>query len=422
VGARAAVTKDLGNTIDQFEFEVAADGKVTGQGTATYWFDVSSDIDAVLIKKSPDARLEGNVQKVDFTITGEITGDGKMKLRGEPRKQLSVVHSREKRGSMDAWNVFGNVAGSIERGDGGFVVRAAEVLDPEGLKLKLDWKAKKKYKLLDISSMALNDIDNVSLEYLSASAHSYFGGNTRIHGTITIVGPKEEKLESLVLEVVQNEKVVATANLTEGLRPKLINVPFGSAEKLEITMSQLMFELPSAEAAKVDGSKNGKLTLRARAKASDGQETTKDFGQVEILVRLTGTNRYGMRDENRGGDDWLKPSVKTVVDHYSDFNWGDCSNMNAGSFKPDHKTHQTGNDADGHFDGFNDRDADAAKKLIAALNDTTYGSRITTIYVTFTPAFKKAIKDVTLADGRLATSVFNDETDHDTHFHFVISD
>ena len=94
--------------------------------------------------------------------------------------------------------------------------------------------------------------------------------------------------------------------------------------------------------------------------------------------------------------------------------------MNAGSFSPDHKSHQTGNDADGHFEGYNARDEAAAKKLIACLNDSLYGSQITTIYVTFTSEFEKVIKDVVLDDGRKATSVFNDEAAHDTHFHFRI--
>src|SRR6185295_6329086 len=135
-------TKDLGSIIDKFEFDVAADGTVTGKGTAIYWFDVSSDIDAALTKKSPDARLENNLQKVDFLITGQIAGDGKLSLRAEPRKELSVIHSREKKGTMGAWNVFGGVPGSVERGENGLVARGADVLDPEGLKLQVDWKAK----------------------------------------------------------------------------------------------------------------------------------------------------------------------------------------------------------------------------------------------------------------------------------------
>jgi hypothetical protein len=288
--------------------------------------------------------------------------------------------------------------------------------------MKIDWRVRKKMKLLGIPSLVLNDIDDAWLEYLSAAAHTYFSGNTRIHGTIVVEGPKEERLESLDLAVVQNGAVVAVADLTQGVRPTLLDAAFGADEKVEVSASRLLFELLSSEAAKVDGRRNGNVTLRARARCSDGQETERDFGPVQIVVRFTGANRYGGRDPHRGGDDWVKPSVKDVLDHFAQFTWGDCSNMNAGSFSPDHATHRTGNDADGHFAGFNARDAAAAQTLIAALNDDTFGSRIATVYVTFTPAFRQAIQNVVLDDGRRATAVFNDERNHDTHFHFVITD
>src|SRR5208337_2166669 len=206
-------TKDLGHVINKFEFNVAKDGTVTGTGTATYWFDISSDIDMKMICMAPDAHLEREVSKIDFTITGQVSGEGIVELSAEPRKELALINAG-KQSTMGAWNVFGGVVGKVERGDQGLVVRASDTLDPKGLKMKLDWKAKKKLKLLEITSLKLNDIDEKELAYLSAADHNYFNKNTRIHGTITITGPKDEKLHSLLLKVMQRGNVVATADLS----------------------------------------------------------------------------------------------------------------------------------------------------------------------------------------------------------------
>jgi len=45
------------------------------------------------------------------------------------------------------------------------------------------------------------------------------------------------------------------------------------------------------------------------------------------------------------------------------------SNMHAGSFAPDHGSHRTGNDVDGSFPGYNNRDANTAETIINQLND-----------------------------------------------------
>jgi hypothetical protein len=437
---RSWTTKDLGHQINNFEFKVAKDGTVTGTGTATYWFDISSDIDMNLIAMAPEAHLDKHLQHVDFTITGQVSGDATVELSAEPRKGLTLINSGDK-SAMGAWNVFGGVVGKVERGDQGLVVRASDTVDPKGLKMKLDWKAKKKLKLLEITSLKLNDIDDLKLAYLSAAYHEYFQKNTRVHGTITITGPKEESLHSLLLQVVQKGNVVAVGDLAEDLRSQLLNVPFGPHEKLEVKTSKLLYELLATEAAKVDGKKDGKLTLRAKARATDGQETTKDYGEVEILVRYTNTNRIpgSTRDPEVGGDDWVKPSVKPVVEHFAQFTWNDFSNMNGGPFKP-HKSHNTGNDVDGYFNNYEKIDAAAAQTLIDALNDGTNGERITNVFVSFKawdekdadgniiahhdahPEFQATIDSTTLNRGVKASAVITHEPNHNTHFHFRISD
>ena len=100
---------------------------------------------------------------------------------------------------------------------------------------------------------------------------------------------------------------------------------------------------------------------------------------------------------------------------------GDVSNMNGGKFSP-HSSHQTGQDIDGWYTGYNNHDAAAAATMLYFLNDPAYGSQIFRVLVDFektaTDPFWNAIKDVTLADGRPAATVIFPDADHDTHFHW----
>jgi hypothetical protein len=262
------------------------------------------------------------------------------------------------------------------------------------------------------------------LEYLSAAAHPYFDGNTRVHGTITIRGNQDDQLQSVVLEVVQNGAVVATANLAPSAQTQLLNKNFGADRQIEISRSQRFFDLPSDQAALVDGSRDGTLLLRVRASSARGQEATRDFGNVRILVRYTNNNRYGPRDDAVGGDDWIRPSVKPVLEHFPDISWGDMSNMNGGNFFPPHHSHRDGVDVDGWFQGYNNRNAATAQRLIGYLNDRTYGSRIQQVGVTYQRVngnlFWEAIRNVNLNDGRHARDVIRPWDGHDTHFHWRI--
>jgi murein endopeptidase len=97
------------------------------------------------------------------------------------------------------------------------------------------------------------------------------------------------------------------------------------------------------------------------------------------------------------------------------------SNMNAGSFAPDHATHRDGLDVDGWYAGYNARNAATAQTMIGHLN-SAYGISITSVFVTFTASpgnlFFQAIQGVVLNDGRLATDVIRSVPGHDTHFHW----
>ncbi len=274
-----------------------------------------------------------------------------------------------------------------------------------------------------ITELVLNDIDNARLGHLSADDHTYFAGNTRINGTIKIEGKEDITVQSVEMEVLQGGAVVARGTLTPGLFGTLIQ-PLGSDEQVSVTTSQLLFELSSAQASLIDSSANGTVTLRVRARSTAGDVALREFGAVEILARYDDTNRYGGRDGGVGGDDWVKPDVKTIVEHFPNILVGDISNMNGGNFPP-HASHNRGNDVDGWFTGFNDINAATATQIIAHLNDETYGSTITRVYVTHIredgQPFWDAFKNVVLDDGRRARDVIRHEDGHTTHFHWVVA-
>jgi len=274
-----------------------------------------------------------------------------------------------------------------------------------------------KKKKLRITAVQLNDIDGLHLRHLSASAHPFFGNNTRVHGTITIQGPRDGTLQDITLEVLEGG-VIARGTLPAALRDTLLT-QFGDDEEIRLSASQLLFEIPAAQLAAANQAANGQLTLRIRARSSDGETAEKDAGSVTKLVRVTGITRYGEdRDLEEGGDDWAKPTVRTFINGTTGLSWNDFSNMNGGRFQP-HSSHQTGNDVDGRFAGYLARDAATAAAIIGHLN--TYGSRIQLVGVTFTPAFAAAIAGVTLNDGRRATDVIRNWASHVDHFHWRMS-
>ena len=164
--------------------------------------------------------------------------------------------------------------------------------------------------------------------------------------------------------------------------------------------------------------------VRVKAVATDGSTTTSDYGPVGHLVLYRGENRYEDRDEVRGGDDWVLPSVLPVIAHYEDIVIGDISDMNGGPYPP-HVGHQTGAEIDAWFPGYNELDRHAANQLLQYLNDPEFGSRIELVYVTYEQVdgdpIWETIRDETLADGRAASNVIQPYPDHATHFHWQIT-
>lgn len=273
--------------------------------------------------------------------------------------------------------------------------------------------------LIAITELTLRDIDGTALTFLSADEHTYFGGVTRVHGTITVEGPEDDALDSLVLEVVQGGGVVATAELEATARGNLI-ASFGSAERVRQSPQRRLFDLAAGDAAAVDSSDDGEVLLRVRAVSAGGDEVVREAGSVGILARYDGANRYGGRDAAVGGDDWAQPSMLALVNAYAGQTWGDFSNMNGGPFPP-HGSHRTGLDADGWFPGYNARNAATAQTIIDQLNQAE-GVDIERVYVTYarvdSNVFWTSIRDVDLDDGRRARDVILPEAGHATHYHW----
>jgi N-acetylmuramoyl-L-alanine amidase len=137
----ATVTKDFGHIIEEFEFEVADDGAITGSGKAKYWFNVSSETDLIVTRITPTAYLEGNTQTLDFTIEGQMTPEGKVKLRAVPQRELTLINAGDRQ-TMGAWNVFGPFEEEVHQVDCKPALQASRLIDQLGM--KLEWTAERK--------------------------------------------------------------------------------------------------------------------------------------------------------------------------------------------------------------------------------------------------------------------------------------
>ncbi|HSE43636.1 MAG TPA: peptidoglycan recognition family protein [Acidobacteriota bacterium] len=138
----ATTKRDLGHTITEFEFEVAADGKIQGTGKATHWFNVSAQADLIVTKVGPTAYLEGGQQNVDFKIEGTMTPEGKVKIHSIPQGTLTLINAG-KRGTMDAWNVFGPYEHQIEQDGCRSIINVSDTIPGPPIRMSIEWKAER---------------------------------------------------------------------------------------------------------------------------------------------------------------------------------------------------------------------------------------------------------------------------------------
>jgi hypothetical protein len=271
---------------------------------------------------------------------------------------------------------------------------------------------------INIESVALQDIDGSTLQYFSGDTHAYFATHTPIRGTIKIAGPEDVTILSIELNLIQGGGIVATGELHPESAALL--TAFGSDEIIELTESSFMFNVPSTNG--VSTTVDGSVNLQMLVTSDNGDEILHDIGSVSVLDWFDGDNRYGGRDAGVGGDSWALPSVVSFAGNFPSHSFGDFSNMHGGRFAP-HASHRSGNDLDGWFLGYNARNAGTAATLIAILNGAQ-GGQIERVFVTFTQAendlFWTAIENVTLNDGRAATSVIRSVGGHTGHYHWRI--
>ncbi len=271
-----------------------------------------------------------------------------------------------------------------------------------------------------ITKHSVNDLDGDTLLGLSADAHTYFEKFTHIWGTIKVEGNEKDGLKDLELQILESAKVVATAKLSTQANKKIIK-KFGKAGFVQIKDPMLLFKLFPNDAAGLDSETDKDFQLRIRAYSMNGEVDDADAGKVEQLVQYDVNARYGKRDEDQGGDDWVKPSHRITARalQVQGVVIGDISNMNGGKFPP-HDEHTLGADADGWVTGYNARNEATARRLIELLN-TPVGRKIGRMLVRFnrsdTNPFWRTIKNYKLDDNRIADRVILPHDDHDTHFH-----
>jgi Penicillin-insensitive murein endopeptidase len=274
---------------------------------------------------------------------------------------------------------------------------------------------------LAITDLSLHDIDGSPLQFLSTDEHPYFGGFTLVNGTIEIEG--EGEIAAVTLEITDTTNGASIeVELAQAAREQIL-LPLDEAGQVAIATSQLLFEIPSTAFAEFDKVQDGYVEMRVRVRATDGREAvyeSADLSQVQKLVRYTAENRYFIGEEDQGGNSWVTPNVKALVEQFQDVEFGDFSNMNGGPFPP-HVSHQRGLDVDTWFYGYNNLDGTTAQGLLDLLNQPGIIERVELVYVAYTQTdgdlFWEAIRDVVLVDGRRAGEVFLPEPEHTTHFH-----
>ncbi len=289
--------------------------------------------------------------------------------------------------------------------------------------------------LVHITGVKLLDIDGRPLQFLSTDTHPYKAGFTEVHGQLTITGAEGDIIDSIWLEVSRGA-TTRSARPSTSLLAAIRDIPLGADGTLTVP-SGLLFQLAAGDgAAFAADDVDESVQLHVKAVSRSFEIFRADAGSVPRLVRFLGTNRYGGRDEEMGGDDWVLPSVRALVRTVAGgVKFGDFSNMNGGRFLP-HRGHRNGRHVDGKFPHYKPRDAITANRMIAHLNNPAYGPQIRRVWVTYNrPGFEselevrpdpdpfwKAIKDVVLADGRRARAVIRPAEDHGGHFHWAFED
>jgi hypothetical protein len=259
--------------------------------------------------------------------------------------------------------------------------------------------------------------------------------------SIEIQGEPDDSIVGLKLTIKQNG-VTAIANWDfngfNGVEDDF-KTPFGPLKKKKLS-KEFLFSLLNAEAAKIDVNHNGTVSLQIEATSKNGHKAVYEAGKFTILTRSSwiGDWRRSGRDESRGGDDWGQPAtiskLNSLFSSYGlgmanslNFQVNDISNMNGGSFAPDHTSHRNGKIVDAFIRNYNSDstvfDAALAEDLLRIMQGI--GSDLESICVetSFTQAnpFFAVLNSPTAIVGNLpARQYLRNCAGHKDHFHFVL--
>jgi hypothetical protein len=317
--------------------------------------------------------------------------------------------------------------------------------------------------------------------YLSSSTYDSYEGYVRLNGFLGVTGPANDSIQSMTLAIYDgNNNLVTRASLARAsvsnVISSIIGVPFGTtgvsvgldSNGQELGITPLLFEV-SSSALNTLAQNTEDTNIRATLEVTTATGVNRTFDvprRLIKLVRYLGTNRFGDRDQtdcvglsgtarllrNRppfpcGRDDWARPKVVSWVSQATvSVNWNDFSNLDGGQF-PIHAGHRNGDTADGVFAGYTNRDAAAAQRTIAFLNDRSAHGEVQRVLVGYSTrnypigqdgcsapvkvacgyvdnrpatlsanAFYQAISNVVLGDGRQASAVIQNATGHCDHF------
>jgi len=136
----AATTTDLGSETKRFSFVVAPDGKITGKGNAVCWFDVTCNANLIAVKQKLEAHLVPSKSVFSFTIAGEMTSEGAIRLESATTQRMTLLNAGKRNDQWEPYTVFGYGTHPIKEEDCQFVLDVSQTL-PRGIKMA--WTAVK---------------------------------------------------------------------------------------------------------------------------------------------------------------------------------------------------------------------------------------------------------------------------------------
>lgn len=272
-------------------------------------------------------------------------------------------------------------------------------------------------------------------------------GRTEIWGTLRFSGTADRRISSVFLDV--KDTLNGPARVSVPLDPAisgLLNVPI-PAGGLTTGPPRRLFDFSDGQMQQFTRTDEERLFLRVRATDDTGAPVVisgNNALRVQKLVdAFPGLSRAPERDSDQctdkgvslawycRGDGWGRPRVQATLLTATAalaavpgaqvlLKTGDISNLNGGHFPP-HNSHIRGTNVDLDFDGYDVRDAAAARKVVQVANTLAvaarqYGIELTTILFGSSPRFEAELATLQV-DGRPATDFIKPYTGHKDHFH-----